>query len=128
MLLSILLLLICLLASALYSGAETAFYSLSKLQLEVEAERGSRAARWARWLSRDDAGLLIVVLIGNNLAIQLATWLGEKLGADVGLSHESAALAVGFWLTPVAFSSPRCCRRRCSGAGPTDCCPWPCRC
>ncbi|MCB9909410.1 MAG: DUF21 domain-containing protein [Planctomycetes bacterium] len=99
----VLALVVCLVASALYSGSETAFYSLSKVQLDLDAERGSRAARWVRWLSKDDAGLLIMVLIGNNLAIELATLVGESLGRHAGWSPAVATLAVGFWLTPVAF-------------------------
>ncbi len=94
---------LCLLASALYSGSETAFYSVSKVQLDLDAERGSRTARWARWLSKDDAGLLIVILIGNNLMIELATHLGESLGVALGASHDASAVAVGFWLSPLAF-------------------------
>ncbi len=94
---------VCLFASALYSGSETAFYSVSKVQLDLDAERGSRTARWARWLSKDDAGLLIVILIGNNLAIELATHRGESLGVALGASPGASAVAVGFWLSPLAF-------------------------
>ncbi|MBL4769854.1 MAG: DUF21 domain-containing protein [Planctomycetes bacterium] len=94
---------ICIGASALYSGSETALYSLSRVQLELEAERGHRSARLIRWLSKDDAGLLIVILIGNNLALELATHLGDALGLELGLAPALATLAVGLWLTPIAF-------------------------
>ncbi len=99
----ILALAICIGASAMYSGSETALYSLSRVQLDLEAERGHRSARLTRWLSKDDAGLLIVILIGNNLALELATHVGESLGLKLGLSANAATLAVAIWLTPVAF-------------------------
>lgn len=93
----------CLLASAMYSGSETALYSLSSVQVELEAERGKRSARLTRWISKDDAGLLIAILIGNNLALELATHVGESLGLAMGWSPTMATLAVGLWLTPIAF-------------------------
>ncbi|MCA9001640.1 MAG: DUF21 domain-containing protein [Planctomycetes bacterium] len=94
---------ICILASALYSGSETALYSLSKVQVDLEADRGHRSARLTRWLSRDDAGLLIVILIGNNLALEMATHLGDSLGVHLGLPKGVSTFAVGIWLTPIAF-------------------------
>ncbi|MDF1839288.1 MAG: CNNM domain-containing protein [Planctomycetota bacterium] len=99
----ILALFLCIAASAIYSGSETALYSLSKVQLDLEAERGNRSARLTRWLSRDDAGLLILILIGNNLALELATHVGESLGLLLGLSATVATFAVSIWLTPIAF-------------------------
>ncbi len=93
----------CLVASAMYSGSETALYTLSSVQVELEAERGKRSARLTRWISKDDAGLLIAILIGNNLALELATHVGESLGLAWGWPPTMATLAVGLWLTPIAF-------------------------
>ncbi|MFT5198619.1 MAG: putative hemolysin [Planctomycetota bacterium] len=99
----ILALCLCIAASAMYSGSETALYTLSRVQLDLEAERGHRSARLTRWLSKDDAALLIVILIGNNLALELATRLGGALGLRLGMSATWATLSVGLWLTPIAF-------------------------
>lgn len=101
--LSILALGVCLAFSALFSGSETAFYTLSRVQLELDAKRGSRVARLASWLLRDDAALLITILIGNNLALELSTHLAEHLLADGGMSLAQVALLVTAVLTPLVF-------------------------
>ena len=58
--------------SALFSGAETGVYSVSRVRLEAEAGQGRRAARILSGLLRDDAGLLITLLVGANLVQDLA--------------------------------------------------------
>ena len=101
--LSLLGLLICLAGSFLYAGAETGFYTLSRDQVEVDAEAGSRPARWVRWLLRDDSALLITLLIGNNLVLELATKVGDDLVSGFGLSAGWTALLVALLLTPMVF-------------------------
>ncbi len=89
--------------SAIFSGAETGIYSVSRVRLEAEAHEGRRSARLLSRLLRDDATLLITLLIGQNLVLELLTHLME---ASVGRSgvpafaHELAAAAV---LTPLVF-------------------------
>lgn len=94
---------LCLVGSFLYAGSETGFYTLSRDQVEVDAEAGSRAARMARWLLRDEAALLITLLIGNNLVLELASHVGDDLVAGLGLSGGWNALLVTLLLTPVVF-------------------------
>jgi len=94
---------LCLAGSFLYAGAETGFYTLSRDQVEVDAEAGSRAARVVRWLLRDEAALLITLLVGNNLALELASHVGDDLVAGLGLSGGWNALLVTVLLTPVVF-------------------------
>ncbi len=96
-------LLACTIASAVYSGGETATYSLSRVRLEAEAGKGVRAARLVRDLLRDEVGLLITILIGNNLAIELASGFGEGLALRVGVPPEWMELAVTAVLTPFLF-------------------------
>ena len=57
-----------------------------------------------RWLLGNEAALLVTILIGNNLALELAT-VGEALIADIaGLTELGAlALAVALTLTPLVF-------------------------
>lgn len=91
--------------SALYSGSEIGFYSVSPVQVDLDAKSGSRRAALMRWLLQDDAALLITILIGNNLALELATHVGEALLGDAFGVRGSAksALLVTLMLTPVVF-------------------------
>lgn len=96
------LLLVLLFFSAIYSGSETGFYTLSELRVEGEAEGGRRSARLIRWLMRDDMGLLITVLIGNNLMIEGITLVAqEQLFFAVTPSVRELVLALV--MTPIVF-------------------------
>lgn len=96
-------LVLCLMGSALYSGAETALYGLSKVRVELDADRGRRLARLLHRLVQADGPLLIVILVGNNLMLELASGLADDLVAAEGVSATSAALRVTLVLTPVVF-------------------------
>ena len=56
--------LLCATQSAIFSGSNLAFYRLSRLRLEVEADRDPRANRVLR-LRRDSNFLLATILWGN---------------------------------------------------------------
>lgn len=93
----------CLVCSALYSGSELGFYSLSRVQVELDARRGSRSARLARWLLRDDSALLITILIGNNLALEIATHIADDSLSGIGLSDTQRVLLTAAGLSPLVF-------------------------
>lgn len=57
--------LICLLHSAMFSGLNLAFFSLSRLRLEAEAGAGNQAATRILTLRRDSNRLLTTILWGN---------------------------------------------------------------
>lgn len=97
------LLVLCVAGSFLYSGAEIGFYSLSRVQVDLEAEHGHRSARLVRRLLRDEPALLITLLIGNNLVLQFATSLGEALTEAAPLTPTGRALVVSAVLTPLVF-------------------------
>jgi len=59
--------LICVVASAFFSGTETAFFSLSELELSKLREEGSRGSRRVIRLMNDSRKLLITILVGNTL-------------------------------------------------------------
>ncbi|MEO1699824.1 MAG: CNNM domain-containing protein [Planctomycetota bacterium] len=103
--LELLALFVLLALSATYSGSETGFYSVSPLQVEIDVKRGSRRAALVRWLLRDEAALLVTILVGNNLALELATHLGEDMVARTFGVHDPGALAllVTATLTPLVF-------------------------
>ncbi|QDU85388.1 Magnesium and cobalt efflux protein CorC [Planctomycetes bacterium Pla163] len=95
---------ICIALSALFSGAETGFYSLSVARLEVDAEQGKRMARLVRYLARSEHALLVAILIGNNLMIELVTHFGDELFGDLGLLPDTGReLVLTAILTPVVF-------------------------
>lgn len=97
------LLVACIFASALYSGSEIGFYSLSRVRVGLEARRGVFSARMIERLLRDDSTLLITILIGNNLVIELATHLGDEVLHGRGFREPWASLVLTLSLTPVLF-------------------------
>lgn len=93
----------CAVASALYSGGETAVYSLSRLRLEVEAAQGRRAAQRIQALFRDEVGLLVTLLVGNNLMLELASHCGDGVAVAVGIPAAAREIVVTLTLTPLFF-------------------------
>lgn len=95
---------ILILLSAIYSGSETGFYCVSRMRIEADAQNGHRPSIYIRGLLRDETGLLITILIGNNLAIELVTLLFEHYlhGLDL-ISDAWLNLTVTLLLTPVLF-------------------------
>ncbi len=59
--------LICIVASAFFSGTETAFFSLSELELSKLREEKGRASRRVIKLMNDSRKLLITILVGNTV-------------------------------------------------------------
>ena len=95
-------LLVCM--SAMFAGSELAFYSMNELRIESEAEAGKSSARLIRRLLRNRSGLLITILIGNNLALELVTSLTESELVRMDLVPEVwRDLVVTAVLTPVLF-------------------------
>lgn len=95
---------LCLLLSALFSGSETGFYSLSRLRLEGDVQAGRRMASLVQRLVRDERGLLITILIGNNLMLELVTTFGDEwLQEVVGVPSSYRELLLTAVLTPLVF-------------------------
>jgi CBS domain containing-hemolysin-like protein len=94
---------LCLAGSATYSGTETGMYGLSRVRVDLEARHGRRFARATRWLLRDEGALLVTILIGNNLAIELATHFGQELLPAARHGTSIGAVYVTLLLAPVLF-------------------------
>lgn len=95
---------LCILASAVFSGSETGLYSLSRLRIEAADGAGSkRSDRIIRRLLRDDTGLLITLLVGNNLALELCTHFGDQVLAPLAIPASMREVAVTIFLTPPLF-------------------------
>ena len=95
---ALVLLVVFIFASGIYSGGETGIYSLSRVRVDLEAQQGHAAARRIRRLLTDQTGLLITLLIANNVVNQAATYAGQgnsnglppTLVIDVGASRSAA--------------------------------------
>jgi CBS domain containing-hemolysin-like protein len=97
------LILLALAASAVFSGSETAFYSVSRARIDVEARQGVRSSRLVRRLLSDDLTFLIVVLIGNTLMVELMTWTTEDLLHEHGVPAWAIRTFLALVLTPCVF-------------------------
>ncbi|MHC4262259.1 MAG: CNNM domain-containing protein [Planctomycetota bacterium] len=95
---------LCLILSAVFSGSETGFYSLSRVKLDADVRAGRRNARLVDRLTRDERGLLITILIGNNLMLELVTTLGDDaLGRVSEVPVELREVVLTVILTPMIF-------------------------
>ena len=72
---------VCLLHSAMFSGLNLAFFSLSRLRLEAEAGAGNRAAETILELRRNSNLLLTTILWGNVGINELLTLLSNSVMA-----------------------------------------------
>lgn len=73
----------CLTQSAIFSGLNLAFFSLGRLQLEVEAKRGSESAVKILKLREDSNFLLATILWGNVSINVMLTLLSDMVMAGV---------------------------------------------
>lgn len=85
---------ICLILSAFFSGAEIAFFSISESKLRTLAEEGHKTAKLALHLRLKPHRLLSTILIGNNLVNILAATL-TTLIANQMFGIEAVAIATG---------------------------------
>ncbi len=89
--------------SAMFSGSETGLYSVTRSRMEVDVRRGARGARLVQALTKRRAGVLITILIGNNVALELMT-----LSAEYTFEHHQVVawkrdVFMVLVLTPVVF-------------------------
>lgn len=95
---TILILFLLIIASAFFSGTETAFSSANKIKLKSWAEDGNQKAEAALKLAEDYDRLLSGVLIGNNIvnisASTLATLLFTKYWATYGATISTVVMTL----------------------------------
>ena len=100
-----LLIVLCLIGSAFFSGTEIAYTSLNKLKLRQDGENPTGAARLVHYIYNHYDRALSTLLIGNNLvniaATSLATVLAVRLTADMAgkITDEQASSIVTVLMT-----------------------------
>lgn len=89
--------------SALFSGSETGIYRLSRLRLRLATETGGVRHRMLASVMRDGPGLLLALLVANNLANYLATSCVTFLFLDAVASERAAELFATLATAPLLF-------------------------
>ncbi|MEJ6720153.1 MAG: CNNM domain-containing protein [Akkermansiaceae bacterium] len=96
----------CIIHSAMFSGCNLAFFSLGRLRLEAEAQRGSAAATKVLSL-RQDANLLLCTILWGNVSVNvLLSLLSESLLAGVyGFLFSTVGITFFGEIMPQAYFS-----------------------
>lgn len=89
--------------SAIFSGLETGIYRLSRLRLRLDAERGGLRYIMLSKAMRDGHGLLLSLLVANNLANYLATSSVTYLFLAAVASERMAELLATLVTAPLLF-------------------------
>lgn len=74
---------VCLVFSAFFSSAESAFLALPKLRIRYLVENGRRGAEWLAKMAESPEKVLATVLLGNNLVNVAAATLGTIMAVWV---------------------------------------------
>jgi len=96
----------CLSQSAVFSGLNLAFFSLNRLQLEIKASDGNKAATKVLAMRQDSNFLLTTILWGNVAINVLLTLLSDSVMAGISAFAFSAIFITLFGeITPQAYFS-----------------------
>jgi len=104
-------LVVLLVVSGFFSGAETSMMAVNRYRLKTRAANGHRGARLALWLLAQTDKLLAVILLGNNLvnaaSASLVTLIAFRLFGENELSLTAATLAVTFLILVFSEVTPK---------------------
>ena len=99
------LIILCLLGSAFFSGTEIAYTSLSKLKVKKEGEKMSPTEKLVSFIYNHFDFALSTVLVGNNLvniaATSVATVLAVNLARNMSIEDELASTIVTVVMTGI---------------------------
>jgi CBS domain containing-hemolysin-like protein len=101
LLLAILVCVVGILASGLFSGAETGAYQFNRTRLRLRLAQGERRAHLVQTLTSDLTGFLVVCLVGTNLANSLVSYAATLAWQTTG--HQGAELLATLTIAPVLF-------------------------
>ena len=90
----IIVLVVCLVFSAFFSGSETALTSLSKLRIRAMVDEGGKNAKLIQKVTDNSSKLLSAILIGNNIVNIGASSIATVIATDV-FGSKGAGIATG---------------------------------
>lgn len=97
------LIVLLILVGAFFAGSETGVYRLSRFRLRIGVEQGKSAFKVLSSLLRDGQGLMLSLLLGNNLTNYFITYLVTLLIYKHADDHHWAEVYATAVLTPVLF-------------------------
>lgn len=97
------LIVLLILLGAFFAGSETGVYRLSRFRLRIGVEQGKSAFKVLSSLLRDGRGLMLSLLLGNNLTNYFVTYLVTVLIFKQVNDHHWAEIYATAILTPVLF-------------------------
>lgn len=94
----------CLRLSAFFSGAETGFYRVSYLRVNIDAQSGDSIARRILWFCQHPSDFVVTALIGNNVAQYGLTAAVGIAAVRAGIEDSMTAEIVStLFIAPFAF-------------------------
>ena len=95
---------LCLVQSATFSGLNLAFFTIGKLELELEARKGNARAQRVQRLRQDSNQLLVTILWGNvAVNVLLALLSGSVMGAVAAFLFSTVVITTLAEILPQAF-------------------------
>jgi CBS domain containing-hemolysin-like protein len=101
--LQLILILFLILLSAFFAGTETGFYRISRLQIRIGSEKGKPSYKILFKIIQDGQGLMLSLLLGNNLVNNLMTGLLTVIFIQATSQEHLAGIYATAVLTPVLF-------------------------
>jgi metal transporter CNNM len=97
---------ICISQSGMFSGLNLAFFSVSKLKLQIEAEQNNKAARQVLAL-RDDSNFLLATILWGNVSVNvlLALLSGSVLTGVAAFFFSTVLITIIGEIIPQAYFS-----------------------
>lgn len=80
MIISDLVILICLILSAFFSGMEIAFVSANRIYLEIEKQHSGLNAKFLNFITQNPSRFIATMLVGNNIALVIyGIFMGDRI-------------------------------------------------
>jgi putative hemolysin len=80
MIISDLVIIICLILSAFFSGMEIAFVSANKIYLEIEKQQTGFNAKFLNFITKNPSRFIATMLVGNNISLVIyGIFMGERI-------------------------------------------------
>ena len=92
------------LVSAFFAASETSLMTMNRYRLKTRADKGERAARIAQGLLKRPDRLIALILLGNTVAIEIATLMAHDIGEMMGGELGAAAAALGLAVLLLIFA------------------------